>query len=178
MVRHFRRITCFPVKRIINELITRRRKRRLFAPISKTIHRKMIDIYSYYFIYRKKHADNISRRQELFTTLSRVGKHFFLSHAVLSWRVTLVVCVTTFFLRASFSCRNVRSRNLSPILWVQVRRFVLKIILKALFSNRSKKIAILLRAGSPYGRTVTVGKIVTLYSFKRMAGPKKRRKSV
>ena len=41
MVRHFRRITCFPVKRIINKLITRRRKRRLMALMSKTIHIEM-----------------------------------------------------------------------------------------------------------------------------------------
>ena len=62
----------------------------------------MIDIYSYHFIYRKKHADNISRRHELLTTQTRVGKHFFLSHAVLSLRVTLVACVTTFFLEPHF----------------------------------------------------------------------------
>ena len=41
MVWHFRRITCFPVKRIINKLITRRRKRRLMALMSKTIHIEM-----------------------------------------------------------------------------------------------------------------------------------------
>ena len=34
---------------------------------------------------------------------------------------------------------KVGSRNLSPILWVHTTRFVLKIILKALFNNRSKK---------------------------------------
>lgn len=43
MTRHFRREAYFPVPWIINKLITRRRKRGLITPISKTIHTEMKD---------------------------------------------------------------------------------------------------------------------------------------